>query len=100
MRVINDIDLSKLTTIKIGGIASLFYEPETEEELIKCISDNPEIEYFIGGGSNLLINERVFKGVISLRRFNTSISHLGNGQYNVGASVKLAKLIETINNDG
>ncbi len=100
MRVIKDFDLSSITTIHLGGTASLFYEPETEDELIKCIADNPEIEYFIGGGSNLLISERVFEGVISLKRFNDSISCQENGQYIVGASVKLARLIDTINKDG
>lgn len=100
MRVTKDVDLSRCTTIKLGGKASLFLEPETEEELIKCIIDYPQIDYFIGGGSNLLINERVFDGVISLKRFNDSILHTGSGQYNVGASVKLPNLINAINNDG
>ena len=100
MRVINDVNLSSLTTIQLGGTASRLYEPETEDELIKCIEDNPEIEFFIGGGSNLLINDRVFDGVISLKKFNDTILHIGNGQYSVGAAVKLAKLINTINEEG
>lgn len=100
MRVIKNVDLSNLTTIRLGGTASCFYEPETEAELIKCIVDNPEIEYFIGGGSNLLINERVFEGVISLKKFNDNILHIENGRYIVGASVKLIKLINIINTDG
>lgn len=96
MKTLSDVDLSKLTTIKIGGIARTMKIPESTEELIDLIQkDKPE--YYIGGGSNLLINERVFDLVVDLRSFAPDIISLGAGKFRVGASVRLQKLINSIN---
>ncbi len=92
-------DLGKYTTIKIGGTAKRMLIPETTAELVEIINEQSP-KYFLGGGSNLLINNREFDLVINLRNFDNSISSLGDGMYVVGASVRLQSLIKRINNDG
>lgn len=99
MKIIENISLSKYTTVHIGGTARKMYVPETREELIKAINDS-HCKYFIGGGSNLLINDRVFDAVINLRYFDRNIVDHGNGKYYVGGSVRLQELIRKINADG
>ena len=99
MKIDNNADLKKLTTFKMGGTASKLYTPETEDELINLIQDKHP-QYFIGGGSNIIINTRVFDSVVNLREFSSTIEDKGNGTYIVGASVRLQKLIKTINADG
>lgn len=99
MKIDNNADLKKLTTFKMGGTASKLYTPETEDELINLIQDKHP-QYFIGGGSNIIINTRVFDSVVNLREFSSTIEDKGNGTYIVGASARLQKLIKTINADG
>lgn len=99
MKIENNADLKKLTTFKMGGTAGKLYTPETEDELIELIQDiHPQ--YFIGGGSNIIINTRVFDSVVNLREFNSTIENVGNGVYIAGASARLQKLIKTVNADG
>ena len=55
------------TTYKIGGKADIFVIPQNKEELIYCIKVCREnrAEYFIlGRGSNLLVSDDGFRGVI------------------------------------
>ena len=55
----------------------------------------------ISGGSNLLINDsKVFPKVIHMNKVNNDIISLGNGKYYIGASVRLQRIINTINKDG
>lgn len=94
--------LSKYTTFRMGGIAKKMYFPESIEELLSLIKDNDKlINYAIGGGSNLLINDKKeFDEVLCLRNFNLRFDNLENGKYYIGASVRLQKVIKSINDDG
>ncbi|MFR5348103.1 FAD-binding protein [Romboutsia timonensis] len=92
--------LAKYTTFKMGGIATNFYVPESRIELVQLLKSLNEYN-IIGGVSNLLINDKaVFTNVIHLVKFDDNITSLGDGKYYVGASVRLQKLINTVNNDG
>lgn len=102
MKILENEILKKYTTIKIGGIAKKIYIPESIEELIDTLvkSKNEKL-YLIGGGSNLLINDKkLFEKVILLKKFNKVIEKLENNKYYVGASVPLVKLIKTTAKDG
>ena len=99
MKVLENEQLSRYTTIKIGGTAKKMYVPETEEELIEAAAKTDQ-RYVIGGGSNLLIAEHEFESVLNVREFDKTIEHQLEGRYYVGASVRLQKLINTINKDG
>ena len=100
MKILHNEPLSKYTTIRIGGTAENLYFPQTTEELIE-ITQQFGLEYIIGGGSNLLINdEKVFPNVICLTEFNKTIKKDENDVYTIGSGVRLQTLIQAINSDG
>lgn len=59
--------MSKHTTFRIGGCADIFVTPENDEQILKSveIAKNNNIDYYIvGNGSNLLVRDNGFRGVI------------------------------------
>lgn len=63
---INQI-LSSYTTFKIGGPADYFVEVRTKEDMIKAVRTalSLKIPYFVlGGGSNILIADKGFRGLV------------------------------------
>ncbi|MDH4223713.1 MAG: UDP-N-acetylmuramate dehydrogenase [candidate division Zixibacteria bacterium] len=63
--------LAAHTTFRIGGPADFFFEAYTPEELIKGVKTAKELdlEYFIlGGGSNLLVSDSGFGGLVIKNR--------------------------------
>ena len=60
------IELSQYTTIKVGGLAEYFAQPNNIHEFIQLIkwshANNQECQ-IIGAGSNLLINNTLLKGL-------------------------------------
>ena len=59
--------MKKHTTFRIGGEADLFAAPSSEEELIRVLAlcRQEQIPYYVtGNGSNLLISDRGYRGVI------------------------------------
>lgn len=59
--------LSRHTTFKIGGPADLFYEASSREDLIKVIRVIREVEvpdFILGGGSNILVGDKGFRGIV------------------------------------
>ncbi len=61
------IPLAPLTTFKIGGNARFFIEATNEKEIIEAIkfARRNELEIFIlGGGSNILVSDEGFDGVV------------------------------------
>ena len=71
-KVLFNEPLSKHTTFGIGGPAIAIYYPNNVEQLINIIQHYKEKKiqfYFLGSGSNVLVNDNGFKGiVISLRK--------------------------------
>lgn len=62
-----DEPMSMYTTFKIGGRADFLVTPSTIEEVVKVVSlcKNGEIPYYIiGNGSNLLVGDKGYHGVI------------------------------------
>lgn len=86
--------LSEYTTLKIGGEAKLIAFPKEEEilELLRVIK-NEGINYFIiGGGSNLLISDRGYNGVIINTKEMNSIN-LNEEFLTLSAGVNLMKAV-------
>lgn len=97
MQCLKNEELKNKTTIKIGGTAKNFFIPENETELVEIVKNYDDL-HFIGGGSNLLINDKnTYKNVVSLREFNKEIKIIDKNLVYVGASVALQKLILFIN---
>lgn len=101
IKVRSNVSLSSRTTFKMGGLARTLYLPQKGDDLSLLPKDEDGRYRIISGGSNLIINDaRVFDAVISMENYDTSIEALGDGLYEVGASVRIQKLIRRINEDG
>ena len=62
-----DEDMKKHTTFKAGGKAAFLVTPDSEEKvkgLIRFFNENEIANYIIGNGSNLLVRDEGFDGVI------------------------------------
>ena len=93
---INNENLAKYTTIKIGGPVEILAIPDSEdafvEEIKRCICNH--IPYrILGNGSNLLIRDNGVKGVVILNRNACTELKEQNGIVYCGSSVMLQKLI-------
>jgi len=66
-RVMQNEPMSLHTTFRIGGPADLFFEAKTTKDLvdaIKLCKQNKICYFILGGGSNLLVNDRGFRGMV------------------------------------
>ncbi|HUW24301.1 MAG TPA: UDP-N-acetylmuramate dehydrogenase [Patescibacteria group bacterium] len=73
--------LASHTTFKIGGLADLFLVAETEEDLIKAVKVAREagvVYLILGGGSNLLVGDKGFRGIVI--KIRNSILRQSSGQ--------------------
>ncbi len=67
MNIRKNVNLAKYSNYKIGGPASYFLEPKTVSELKQAIrfARGSKLPIFIlGGGTNLLISDNGFKGIV------------------------------------
>ena len=83
-------DLKKKNWFNIGGKSKVFYKAENLKELINFLKklDNKEKLFIIGAGSNILINDNTFDGVvIKLGKNFNNISLLGEEIIIAGSSV-------------
>ena len=90
-------DLKKKNWFNIGGKAKIYYKAENLKELIKFLSkiSNKEKIFVLGGGSNTLITDNQFDGVVIklLNNFN-NISLLSDEIIIAGSSVSDKSLSE------
>ena len=83
-------DLKKKNWFNIGGKSKVFYKAENLKELINFLKklDNKEKLFIIGAGSNILVNDNTFDGVvIKLGKNFNIISLLGEDIIIAGSSV-------------
>ena len=67
MKIERDVKMCKLTTFHIGGPASIVVAPRTSAELMCAINAANRFHipyYVIGNGSNLLVSDEGYKGLI------------------------------------
>lgn len=70
-RVQRDVVLAPHTYFKLGGPADLFTVANTTEEIVKLVhaAITHQIPYFVlGGGSNILVNDKGYRGLIIKNR--------------------------------
>ncbi len=94
-RVKLDEPLGRYTTFRIGGPADLFYQTETEAELVKVVKLSRELEvpfFILGGGSNVLISDEGFRGIVIKNQ--VSDIKFQEGKMVVGSGTPLARLVE------
>lgn len=66
-RIYMEEPMKKHTTFRVGGNADYFVMPKTKEEVKKIIALCQEMEmpyYILGNGSNLLVGDKGYRGVI------------------------------------
>lgn len=94
IKVQEDVPLAPLTTFRIGGPARYFTEVNSEEELREALqfAKDKQLEFFIlGGGSNLLVSDKGFSGLmIKMRLGGIKIE---NDALEAESGVPLAKVV-------
>lgn len=93
-KVIQDVFLSKYTTYKVGGLASVIIYPKTRDKLVslcKLIKKYRLPYKVLGKGSNLLFSDKKYEGVlIKLDEFD-KIEFIGNKVF-CGSGASLMKV--------
>ena len=80
-KLVFNYDLKKTNWFNIGGKTKVYFKPETLNELISFLKEFGKTEKFfiLGAGSNILINDAIFNGVvIKLGKNFSNISLLPN----------------------
>lgn len=96
-RIADFESLADKTTLQVGGNTRYYSEPASEEDLrilLNEASKNKIPVYFIGRGSNLIVPDEGFQGlVIRLNhQYWKKIRPLGEGRIWAGAGVRLNKI--------
>ena len=98
--------LASYTTLRIGGPAAYFAEPEHEEELSKLLAwaDREGLSFYVlGNGSNVIFDDGGCEGlVISMRRFRNDLIKMDfdRSRVTVSAGVSLARLVRFCQESG
>ncbi len=90
------------TSFHIGGDADIYIEPEDSKDLKKILFFIKEkaIPFFIlGGGSNILVKDTGFDGVIVSSKNFASLEIRGN-KATVGSGIKLSSLLPLLAEEG
>lgn len=93
----------KHTTFKVGGNAAYFVTPESAEgvrDTIELCRENGIPFYVIGNGSNLLVSDEGFSGVILQIYGNMKECQMSEGKIKVQAGALLTKVANQISKEG
>ena len=96
--VLENVDLKKYNTYGIGGIAKYMVFPSSEEKLVKLlhyIKNEKMSWYILGGGSNVIIPDEDYNGVI------INLKELNNYEFdkdiiNAESGISLGKLVNVM----
>jgi UDP-N-acetylenolpyruvoylglucosamine reductase len=102
-KIQKDVSLKNHTTFKIGGLAKYFLSTSNQDELKmlieKCLSLNIKY-YLLGGGSNVLIDDKGFDGLVIVFRGDDSFEIKEENGFSyilVKASIPLSSLVIQFN---
>ena len=91
------VKIAEYIVYEVGGIADYFAAPKSDEEIIASIHWSVEnsIEYFVlGSGSNVLISDEGFRGlIIWTKKCCSQMFKVKNDLIEVGGSVQLHDLV-------
>mgnify|MGYP001566039061 CR=1 FL=1 len=94
MQFQENVDLKQYSHYKIGGPARYFFAPKNKEEMLEAVKKAraEKLSIFIlGGGTNLLINDKGFNGLV-LKPEIRDLKRAGN-LVQVGAGVQMSELL-------
>lgn len=91
-----NVPLSQYSNYKIGGPARYFVAVKTAQEVIEAAREARNIGakiFVLGGGTNLLISDSGFDGLVMRAEFDTLKIESGN-KVRVGAGVSMKQLVQ------
>ena len=99
-KILLDESLKKHTTFGVGGTSSIFAYPKDKQDLVKLLEytskENIKI-FFIGSGSNLLISDNGFDGVIiSLKKSFKNFEINNSLEADIGTGVMLGHMVREL----
>lgn len=68
-----NVELAPYTTYKIGGVADMFAEVKSKDELVSAVKqarENKVPHFILGTGANVLVSDKGFRGLIILNKTN------------------------------
>ncbi len=89
--------LAPFSTFRIGGVAKIFVEPASIDDVIKIQSFVLEHDlplFILGNGSNILISDNGLDGVVMNLETGFNKLDYSNGIVTVGAGVKMATFVD------
>ena len=96
-KIIFDYNIKKTNWFNIGGVAKAYFKPESLNELILFLKrfGLKEKIFLLGAGSNVLINDNIFEGIIiKLGKNFSNISLLSETTLVAGSATSDKKLSE------
>ena len=96
-KIEEQVSLSPLSTLGIGGKAEVFAEPRSikdVQDFIRGIKDSPV--YVLGGGSNVIISDGIINGVVVSTRKLNSIRWLDDFTAEIQAGCNLTAIIKNL----
>jgi len=90
-----NVSLARYTSFNIGGPAKYFVEVKTDQEIARALdgAQQMKIPYFIlGGGTNLLISDKGFEGLVI--RISNGYSSFDGVSGKCGAGISLQKFVD------
>ena len=104
MNILENVPMSERTSFKVGGPAKYFVKAESVDDIKEAIQFAKEHSlpnFILGKGTNLLVSDRGFNGVIiQLGKFFSEISNLGNSKIRAKGATPLARLARYSINEG
>lgn len=106
MKIEEDVSLAPFTTLKIGGAARYFCRVETEDNLLEAVRFAREqalTMFVLGGGSNLVVRDAVFAGLVVHLALGCSIDSAqveGGTLYHVDAGVEWDAFVRAVCKQG
>lgn len=93
------VPLAPYSNYKIGGEARYFFEPRTEDEVVACVKQwrlthSEEPLFVLGGGTNILISDDGFRGLVLRPRMD--MIHEKDGLVIVEAGASMEALLNFI----
>ncbi len=104
LRIRPEVPLGRLTTFKIGGAAAVVATPETAQalaEAMRVVRDSGTAHFVLGNGSNLLVSDAGFDGVvIRIGSAMGAIEAEGGGVLRVGAGSLWSRVLRFVMKEG
>ena len=104
MNILENVPMSERTSFKVGGPANYFVKAESVDDIKEAIQFAKEHSlpnFILGKGTNLLVSDRGFNGIIiQLGKFFSEISNFGNGKIRAKGATPLARLARYTINEG